>query len=461
MVNSGHQSRLRIIRRACSVAAAALLCSVWSAQAETLISALSHAYTNNPQLNAERANLRSVDELVPQALSGWRPQIIGGGSVSSVYRNTRPGQSSSHTSAGVGVTVDQPLFRGFRTVNSTKEAEATVRAGREALRNVEQNILFQASEAYMDVLRDSAIVELTRRNIEVLSEEERAARDRFEVGEVTRTDVAQAESRVSGAISELNFAESNLMSSRAVYRQVVGLDPTNLQLPGPASALPRSLDEAINLGAGQHPAILAAIYAEEASAFAIKVAEGVLLPTLSIQGSFDYDVEPQPGIDRSETAAVVAQLTVPIYQGGAEYSQVRAAKETRTQRTLEIDSARQQVRAAVLAAWGGLKSATASIRSANSQVSAAEIALSGVREEARVGQRTTLDVLNAERELLDARVSLVIARRDQVVASYALMSAIGQLSASNLGLAVSHYEPTQHYEQVRDKWFGLRTPSGQ
>jgi outer membrane protein len=429
--------------------------------AETLHGALAQAYANNPVLNAERASLRAIDELVPQALSGWRPQVFSGATVSSVHQNFRPGPSSSSTSASVGVTVEQPLYRGNRTVNQTKQAESTVQAGRAALRNVEQNVLFDAVEAYMDVLRDQAVVQLRRRSIEVLREDLSATSDRFEVGEVTRTDVAQAEARVSGAVFDLNFAESNLMASQARYRQVVGRDASNLQPTPAARNLPVSLDESIRLGAARHPAILAAAHSEEASAFAVNVAEGALLPSLSLQGSADTTFESGGPPDRVDRLAITAQLSIPIYQGGIEYSRVREAKQVRTQRMLEIDAARQQVRAAVMSAWGSLEAATASITSARAQVEAAQIALEGVRQEAEVGQRTTLDVLNAESELLNARVSQVVAERDQVVASYALLSAIGRLDAASLGLSVTEYRPEQHYGQVRDRWFGLRTPSGQ
>jgi outer membrane protein len=448
-------------RRVLSIACVALLFGNVPLSAESLHSALSRAYTHNPTLNSERASLRALDEQVPQALSGYRPQVFSGVNVSSVHQNFRPGQSSSSTSTSLGVTVEQPLYRGNRTRNETQQAESTVLAGREALRNVEQNILFSAVEAYMDVVRDEALLQLRQRNIAVLEEELRATRDRFEVGEVTRTDVAQAEARLSGAVFDVNTAQANLMASRARYREVIGIDPSGLQAPSPAADLPPTLEHGVQLGRQEHPAILSSIYAEEASAFAVNVAEGVLLPTLSLQASADTTFSSAPDFDRRDQLAVTLQLSIPIYQGGIEYSRVREAKQVRSQRMLEVDVARQQVHAAVTSAWGGLEAATAAITSARAQVEAAEIALEGVRQEAEVGQRTTLDVLNAEAELLNARVSLVVAERDQVVASYALLSAVGRLDSSHLGLAVAEYQPEQNYHQVRDKWFGLRTPSGQ
>lgn len=431
------------------------------AQAETLMSALSSAYVSNPTLNGARANLRAVDEFVPQALSGWRPQVFGEGAVRQSHTSTTPGGSLDLTTSTIGVTVSQNLFRGFRTVNSTKQAEATVRATRASLRNTEQNVLFDSVQVYMAVLTNQAIVELQRQNIEVLSEQLRATRDRFQVGEVTNTDVAQAEAALSGAYTQLNLAEADLLTSKAQYRQIIGRDPVNLAPALPSRSLPSNLDQAVQLGYSNHPAIIAAVYAEEASAFAVKVVEGTLLPTLSLQASADYTNNPSAAIDNSASASIIAQLTIPIYQGGFEYSQVREAKEIRTERSMQIDATRASVRQAVVSAWGTLEAATASITSSQAEVNAAQIALNGVREEANVGQRTTLDVLDAEQTLLDARVSLVLAESARVVASYALVSAVGQLSAEQLALAVDRYQPERHYQQVRDKWFGLRTPSGQ
>lgn len=444
-----------------TVAFIALLLAGSTAGAETLTSAMSAAYMSNPDLNAARAGLRATDELVPQALSAWRPQVFGSGSASQITTRVPGVGNTNLTGTSVGVTVSQFLFRGFQTVNTTKQAEANVQAGRAALTNTEQDTLFSAAQAYMNVLTDQAIVELNRQNIEVLSEQLRATRDRFQVGEVTNTDVAQSEAALSGAYTELNAAQASLLSSKAVYRQVVGRDPVNLAPGAPAPGIPSTLDEALRRGHANHPAIASSIYSEEAAAYAVKTAEGALLPTLSLQGSADYSNGASALINESSSASITAQLTIPIYQGGLEYSQVREAKETRSQALLQVDSIRQQVRAAVVSAWGALQAATASITSAQAQVKAAQIAVDGVREEAKVGQRTTLDVLDSEQILLDAQVSLVNAESERIVASYALLSAIGALSAQQLALAVDHYQPTVHYEQVRDKWFGLRTPSGQ
>ncbi len=425
------------------------------------MSAMAEAYRSNPSLNSERAGLRATDELVPQALSAWRPTVGATGQLESTYTSTTPGSSRGLSGADVGLTVNQTLFSGFQRSNNTKQAEASVRSGRASLANTEQQVLLQAVTAYMDVLQYSAIVKLRQQNIDVLDEQLRAARNRFEVGEVTRTDVSQAEARLRGSVSDYNFAESQLMSAKATYRQIVGHEPTNLAPAKPSGKVPKTLDAALDLGHRRHPSIIAATYGEEAAAYAVKVAEGALLPSVSVQGKVGYSINPSYGVDSATSASALLQLNVPIYQGGTEYASVRRAKEQRDQALLEIDVARQQVRADILSSWGVLEAATASIDSARSQVEATNVALTGVREEANVGQRTTLDVLNAEQELFDARVNLVVAERDQVVASYSLLAAIGELNAQALGLAVDVYHPELHYEQVRDKWTGLRTPSGQ
>lgn len=447
--------------------AAALLasCSTLSF-GDTLEGALARAYTVNPTLNAQRAATRATDEAVPQALSGYRPRVFGtadiGASATEVRIGGGQGTVTTQYPRGVGASIEQNIFDGFRTPNRVRAAEWQVLVARETLRNTEQNVLFDAVEAYMNVLRDFAIHNLRRNNVELLSEDLRATRERFEVGEVTRTDVAQGEARLAGARSMLAVAEANLKASRAIYRQRVGDDPGRLHPGRPIdSRLPRTLDEAINIALRNHPAVLAALYAADAAHSQVKIVEGELYPTVGIEGSVSQRWEPSGQANQSRSASVVGRVTVPIYQGGQVSSRVREAKEIWGQRQIEADITRDQVRAAVISAWGSLDGAKAQIVAAQAQVEAAQIALNGVREEANVGQRTTLDVLNAQAELLDARVALITAQRDRVVASYAVYQAIGQLGVQNLGVqTASYYDPAVHYDQVRDKWFGLRTPDG-
>ncbi|MDJ1157021.1 TolC family outer membrane protein [Chelatococcus sp. SYSU_G07232] len=443
--------------------------SCWAQQqgalAETLESALVKAYGGNPTLNAQRALLRATDENVPRAKSGYRPRVSATGDVgaSTVTSRGTPGGTGSEDflPRGAGVTLNQNIFDGFRTSNSVRAAESQVFGQREVLRNNEQNTLLDGVTAYMNVLRDTATLNLQRNNVEVLQEQLRQTQDRFNVGEVTRTDVAQAEARLAGARSQESLAQANLKSSLARYRQVIGVEPKQLA-PGRSieKALPKTLPAAIEVSQAEHPAIHAALHGVDAAEIQVKVVEGELYPSLGLQASAAqrYDVQ-TPGDERT-SASIVAQLTIPIYEGGEVYARTRQAKETAGQRRLEVDVTRDQVRAAVVSAWGALEAAKAQITAAQAQVEANEIALNGVREEAKVGQRTTLDVLNAQQELLNSRVSLISAQRDRVVNSYQLLAAVGRLSARTLALKVEEYDSKRHFEQVKDKWFGLQTPDG-
>ena len=433
-------------------------------RAMTLSSALAHAYHSNPQLNAERARVRATDETVPQALSGYRPTVTATADIGVQHLDSTStaGDTRGDTvPRGVGITATQTLFNGLRTANRTRAAESTIFAGREGLRLIEQTVLLDAATQYMNVLRDTAILDLQRRNVEVLEEQLRQTRDRFNVGEVTRTDVAQGESRLAAARSAALTAESNLTTSRAAYRRVIGIDPSRLTPGMPVDRLsPATLGGAVGRGIVEHPQITAAMYGIDVQLLQVKIAEGALYPTLTLQGSLQQRYDSSPATQRTFSASVVTQATIPIYQGGAEYSLIRQSKESLGQQRLNLELQRDQVRAIVVQSWGLLEAAKAQITAAQAQVAAAEIALNGVREEARVGQRTTLDVLNAQQELVNARVALVTAQRDRVVASYTLLSATGRLSPDILRLGVETYDPRIHYHQVRDAWTGVRTPDG-
>lgn len=448
-----------------AISSTAILVGQGVASAETLESALARAYGANPSLNAQRANVRATDENVPRAKSGYRPRVNATADVGRTYSEGENaagiGSTSVTTPRGVGLQVEQNLFNGFRTDNSVRQAESQVLGARETLRNNEQNVLFDAATAYMNVLRDTAILNLQRNNVEVLDEQLRQTRDRFNVGEVTRTDVAQSEARVAGAQSQASLAEANLRTSIARFRQVVGVEPRQLAPGRPLDRLlPKSLEAALKIGLNEHPAIIASLHGVDAAELQVKVTEGELYPTLGVAGTVAQRYDVQTRGDERFTASVVARLTVPIYEGGEVYARTRQAKETAGQRRLEADSIRDQVRAAVISAWGQLEASRAQISAAQAQVEAAETALNGVREEARVGQRTTLDVLNAQQELLNARVNLITAQRDRVVASYAVVQAMGRLSSRNLGLNVAHYSPKVHFDQVKDLWGGTTTPDG-
>ncbi len=436
-----------------------------AAGAQTLEEALRDAYTNNPTLNAQRAALRAIDENVPRALSGFRPTITALGDYGILNRRTRAAgginTSSTIHPGGASLVLDQNLFNGFRDVNSTRAAQSEVAQARETLRDTEQVVLLAVVTVFMDVLRDEALVELQRQNLEALREQLRATKDRFDVGEVTRTDVALAEAAAAGAQSSLIQAQSNLATSRAVYRQTVGKAPGRLSPGRPIDhLLPRSMETLVETGLAEHPDVLAGEYAVDVAALRVKVAEGALLPSLDATASVSRDFETGDGIRRvdSSTAAITAR--VPIYQGGIEYANVRQAKEALGELRLRLDSTRDLVRSNIVQFWTQAEAARALIEAARTQVNAQKIALDGVTEEYRVGQRTILDVLNSRALFVTAQSNLVTAQRARVVTSYSVLSSIGRLDAERLQLRVAVYDPTEHFTQVRDRWIGLRTPDG-
>jgi outer membrane protein len=443
------------------------------ALADTIEAALVRAYQNNPQLNAQRASVRATDESVPQALSGYRPRVAVTGSAGYQYTDTlttsggtpttivRTNIHGANAPRSVGATVSQTLFNGQQTANKTRAAESQVSGAREALRVLEQTVLLQGATIYMDYLRDSAIVEVQKSNVRVLEQTLKQTRDRFNVGEVTRTDVAQSEAQLAAGKTQLLTAEANLTTTRSKFRQIIGNEPQALAPGSPVDRfLPGTLPSAVEVGLTQNPNVTAAMFGIDVSYLQVKVNEGALLPTVSLQASVQQSYEQTMTIYRSFSAAAVAQLSVPVYQGGAEYSLIRQSKETLAQQRLNLEQVRDQTRANVVTAWGQLVAGKAQVQSAQSQVTASEIALNGVREEAKAGQRTTLDVLNAQQALVNARVALVTAQHDRVVASYAVLNAVGRLSPQVLNLPTTVYDPSVHYHQVRDSWFGVRNPDG-
>jgi outer membrane protein len=448
-------------------------------RADTLNGALINAYQNNPQLNSQRAVVRQTDESVPQALSGYKPTVAvtlqtGPGYTSSVGKVVGPAGVVSYPRTVFGsspssadLTISQNLFNGFQTTNRVRQAESNTSAAREALRVAEQTILLSAATAYMDLLRDSALLDLQRRNVEVLQEQLRQTGDRFKVGEVTRTDVAQAETRLSQGRATVLSAESQYARSRASYRQFVGVEAGVLRPGAPVDRLtPRRLIVAIEIARTRHPSVGAAMFGIDAAVLQVKINEGSLYPQARLVGTVQQNWEPNLPTELQEfNAFVAAQVTIPIFNAGPTgatdtFSAVRAAKETVGQKRMDLDTSRDQVQANVVTAWGQLEAAKAQILATEAQVASAEIALNGVREEARVGQRTTLDVLNAQQELVNARTALVTAQHDRVVASYTLLGAVGELNLPKLGITIPLYDPMVHYQQVRDAWSGVRTPSG-
>ena len=444
------------------VALTAILISP-AAFAESLEEALASAYQNNPTLLAERASLRATDEGVATALSGWRPtvQIDGDAgfsesettSVTSGFTTTTTKDSLQPRSFSFSIT--EPLYRGGRTQAETQSAENLVDSGRAGLAETEQRVLLDAVTAYMDVLSNHTVVQLNRNNERVVERQLQAARDRFEVGEVTRTDVAQAEARVAQAKADRIGAEGDLISSRATYRQVVGDLPGKLEWPASIGGVPANERDALQAASTANPTIVSANFAELAARDDIDVATSDLLPQVSLRGAYDRSYDVSAFTEESDSLSISAVVTVPLYQSGAEHSAVRRSKQVASQRRLEYEEARRAIFEEVTRAWESLITAQAQITAFHSQVRAAELALEGVEQETLVGLRTTLDVLDAEQEVFAARVNLVSAERDAVVSSYWVKATMGELTAGALEFPVERYDADAHYRSVRDKWFGL------
>jgi outer membrane protein len=442
------------------------------ASGATLPETLAHAYSSNPEINSARANARAVDENVPLAKSGLRPIVSAFASVTGERTSVTGGATGAGGAAGafgdqstnvdgeIGIQITQNVFQGFRVRNAIRESEAGVLAVRDLLRNTVQNVLFDAAQAYMDVWRDMAILDIRRKNVLFLQQQVRASQERLEVGENTRTDVAQTRARLATGRANLILAQANLETDEAIYRRIVGRDPTGVTDTFPYRRLiPASSEQAVIVAQNQHPIVSASIHQADAQAFLVKQAEGELLPTVTLEGTAvhneGFDAEQDPNV-----LTLSGRVSIPIYQGGAVSARIRQAKEQYGLRKIEIDLARDQVRAAVVSAWAQAEAAAGAIGAANEAVDAANTALEGVLEEERVGQRTQLDVLDAQQELLNARETLIVARRDLVVARFALLSAMGRLSAEDLDLNVAVYDPAEHYDAVKNKAFGVRTPDG-
>ncbi len=443
------------------VSALALTAISGAACAQSLQDSLASAYAGDPRLLAERAALRAVDEGVPQAQSGWRPTVSINGSVGQRYQNNTLGtgvsSSSSTMPAAAGLTLSQPLWRGGATEAETVAAENRVFAARANLVAVEQQVLLETAIAYTTVVRDQSVVGLSINNEQVLERQLQATRDRFEVGEVTRTDVAQAEARLADAAAERIRAEGNLEVSRADYQRSVGSLPGELSFPDLEAllSLPATEEEALAFAAQSNPNIISAGFGERAALFDISAAAAVLMPQVSLDGALQRSWDPNSFFEESDTAQITANVSVPLYQSGAEYSRVRELRQTAVQRRRQLDDARRAVREAAEQAWEELNAAQAGIRALESSVNANEIALEGVRQEADVGARTVLDVLDAEQELFEARVALVRAESTAAEAIFRLTEVGGGMTAAALRLPVTLYDPSAHYDDVVDKWIGF------
>lgn len=460
-------------------------------QAQTLSDALAAAYSNNTTLLAARAQLRAVDENVPQALAGWRPTIVLQGSYGVADQRVRSQSQAfrtdgsyfyrdptanlvnpvtgltgaagpisttirgERTPASATATLTQPIFRGGRTVASVRRAENQVLAQRARLYGTEQQVMSDTTNAYVSVIRFQEEVRLNINNEQVLAQQLRATNERFRVGEITRTDVAQAESRLAGARASRSQAEGQLQTARATFQRLVGQAPERLVAPQPLRPPVTSQDQAREQASRNNPSVVAALFDEASARDNIDIQLSTLLPTVSVTTqAFRNDNTTSPHT-RQTGGQVTANLSVPLYQGGAEYSQVRQARQQAQQARSLVDDARRVAVQQAVSSWETLRATRDQVASVRAQIRAAEIALDGVQREAIVGSRTTLDVLNAEQELLNARVSLVRALADNITGSYNVASAVGRLTAQDLGLPVEYYDMRQYYNAVRDRWVGL------
>lgn len=442
-----------------AVSATALLLALvpHSASALTLDQALASTYECSPAIDAERARLRATDEEVPIAQSGYRPSIVGSADVGHRNQKNSPGGSLNQTPRGWGVGLVQPIFRGFSVTNAVNAAQSQVRAGREALRTVEQTILAEAVRTFMEVVAQQAILKLNENNLNVLNEELKATRDRFAVGEVTRTDVAQSEARRADAVAQVDQARADLQTARAAFERTVCQPADRLVEPAlKRDMLPKSQNEAVDISIQENPRIVGALYAEQEARFNVDTIRGRLLPQVSLEANYDNNFDDLFVNGESQTAAVRGVVTVPIYEeGGIVHAQVRQAKHLHLARLQEVEQAKIEVKAFAIAAWSQLIGAQAQLESAKAAVEANTIALTGVREEERVGQRTLIEVLNAQQELLNSQVALVTTRRDVIIAAYGLQAAIGRLDALSLGVTDVIYDPQAHAQEVDRQWFGI------
>lgn len=432
-----------------------------AARAETLEEALAAAYRTNPDLKAARRALGVTNEQLPQALAGWRPQVSVAASAGQQRVDTEVSgrESELETTPLTGqLELRQPIYSGGSTEANVERAVADVGAQRAILTDTEQQVLQRTVEAYMNVWRDEAILDLRDNNVEVLRQRLEATQERFEVREVTLTDVSQAESRLSRAISDRAAAAADLALSRAVYEEVVGRPPGELSRPEPPRHVPDSLDALIPAAIAGDPQVRAAEFRTLSARKSVRVVIGQLLPSVSLVGRAQQSENSSAEDSSTTSLEVLAEVSIPLYQSGQVFSRVREAKQLTNQRRLEVRSARRQARRTAISAWENLQAADSQIAALRQQVEAAEVALRGVRLEHQAGERTVLDILDAEQELLNAEVGLVSAQRDKLVALYQALQAIGQLTAAALDLPVEIYDVEARYEKVRSKFWGLGLP---
>ncbi|HEY2179767.1 MAG TPA: TolC family outer membrane protein [Caulobacteraceae bacterium] len=444
------------MQRPWALAGLTLIAATTGAQAETLADAIALAYQSNPVLQAQRANLRATDETYVQAEAGYRPTITAQGLITTNENNevfTQPVPGNSQTTSAV-ITLSQPIYTGGRVASQLNAAQATVMAGRETLRGTEQQVLQQVIQAYIDTRRDQQAVAIDKANVQLLERQLVESKARFAVGDITRTDVAETETRVLAARSQLAAAESQLATSRAEYSEIVGQNPGQLAPEPPLAAmLPPTLDEAFSIAEHLNPQIGQQDYTEQASAARIAVAKAQARPTVSLQATYGYSAgafgiqTPFQNLGHAFTATAVA--TVPLFAGGTPSSQIRQATEANNVDRIGIEAVRRQTLFAVSQAWNQLVGSRSQLKTDEDQVKAANIAFEGTRREAQVGQRTTLDVLITEQDFSNAELALVTARHDEYQAGASLLVAMGKMKVEYFAAGVQLYDPIANFDRVR------------
>lgn len=444
---------------------AALLATVlWvpQAAADSLQDALVKAYQSNPQLLAERANLRATDEEVAQAIAQWRPRVSINADYSKIHSEAKTDgvalKSLTRSEPwSADVTATQTVFAGGRILAQRRQADANVNAGRARLHSTEQTVFLNTISAYMNVVRDEAVLKLNEANIELLRKQLEAAKARFDVGEITRTDVAQAEARLAAGLAQETSAQAGLKASRLAYERAVGEAPGTLDAKPVLPAMPETEVQAREIANAHNPNLVGARAQEDAAKYGVDFAVGQMLPTVTVQASYGRSGQERFRETIGDDSRLTATASIPLYQGGAEWSGIRQAKELNNRARLAVEDARRATDEGVQNAWEAYRAAKASSEANRQQVKAAEIAYEGVEQEQEVGSRTTLDVLNQQQELLNARVSLVRSERDEIVASYSLLSAVGSLTAQSLELPVQVYDPVDNYDMQTWRPLGAAT----
>jgi TolC family type I secretion outer membrane protein len=435
------------------------------ASADSLKDALVKAYQSNPQLLAERANLRATDEEVSKAIAQWRPRVTLNGDYSKIHTETKADPLARQTVRSepwnADVTATQTVFAGGRILAQRRQADAQVAAGRARLHAAEQSVFLGTISSYMNVVRDEAVLKLNEANVNLLKKQLEAARARFDVGEITRTDVAQAEARLAAGQASQTSAEAALKASRLSYERSVGEAPGTLDVKPLSPSVPESEAQARDIANAENPTLVGARANEDVARYGIDFAVGQMLPTVSVQASYGRSGQERGLVPGRETIGDDSRLTatasIPLYQGGAEWAGIRQAKERNNQARLNVEDARRATDEGVQNAWEAYRAAKASSSANREQVKASEIAFEGVQQELEVGSRTTLDVLDQQQELLNARVALVRSERDEVVASYSLLSAVGKLTAKELQLPVQLYDPVENYDMQTWRPLGAAT----